>query len=266
MPSVELVDTHCHIHFSDYELDPDEVIAAAQAGGVTQMICVGCTLQDSKLGIEMAARHQGVWATIGLHPHEAKEYVHDEKALQEFHALASKPKVVAIGEIGLDYYYRHSDRDDQIKMLRFQLAVAQEHELPVIFHIRGSKESNGKDVWADFWPIFDEFKPAGVVHSFTSGTEELEAVLSHDLFVGLNGIITFTSDPNQLEAAKRVPLSKIVVETDAPFLTPTPFRGRICQPKHVAITAAFLSDLRGESLETFAQTTTQNARGLFNLV
>lgn len=268
--SIEFVDTHCHIHFSDYELDAGEVIAAAQADGVTRMLCVGCTLSDSKLGVQMAAQHDGVWASIGLHPHEAKQYVGDDEALQEFHALASKPKVVAVGEIGLDYYYSHSDRDDQIALLRFQLTVAQEHDLPVIFHVRGSKESGGKDVWEDFWSIYDEFdqtsKIRGVIHSFSAGTEELTEILKRDLFVGLNGIMTFSKDPEQLAAAKQVPLNKIVVETDAPFLTPTPFRGTICQPKHVAITAAFLSELRGESLEDFAEVTTQNAKGLFNLV
>ena len=264
--SIELVDTHCHIHFADYPLDPDEVIASALEQGVTRMICVGCRLEDSRTAIDMAARHDSVWAAIGLHPHEAKEYVNDTKALQEFHDLASKPRVVAIGEIGLDYYYGHSGREDQIKILRFQLSVAQEHNLPVIFHIRGSKESNGKDVWQDFWPIYEEFSARGVVHSFSATTEEMEAIVAHGLLIGLNGIMTFTKDAEQLAAAKQAPLTSIVLETDAPFLTPSPFRGTICQPKHVATTATFLSDLRGDDLSEFARVTTQNAIGLFNLV
>lgn len=254
---VQLVDTHCHIHFSDYELPEDEVIAAANQVGVTRLMAVGCTLEDSKLAIKLAAQYEHIWATIGLHPHEGKEYVHDDKALQEFHDLASKPKVVAVGETGLDFYYNHSSKEDQIKLLRFQLTVAQEHDLPVIFHVRGA--------FNEFWPIYDEFKPRGVIHCFSAGMKELEQILSRDLFVGLNGIMTFTKNAEQLVAAKAVPLDKMVLETDAPFLTPTPYRGTICEPKHAAVTAEFLSNLRGESLEELARITTNNAIGLFNL-
>lgn len=269
---IELVDTHCHIHFSDFELDVDQVIANAVADGVSRLICVGCTLEDSRLGIEAAERYPNVWASIGLHPHEAKIYVNDSHALQEFHSLASKPKVVAVGEIGLDYFYGHSDNADQLKILRFQLTVAQEHDLPVIFHVRGSKQSQaagGDDAFADFWPIFDEFnkqKPIrGVIHSFSAGQAELEQILSRGLLVGLNGIMTFTKNQAQLDAVKAIPLNQVLVETDAPFLTPNPFRGTICEPKHVRVTAEFLSNLRGESLEDFAAATTKNARELFKL-
>ncbi len=265
---MELVDTHCHIQIADYGLDQDEVIQSAQQDGVTRMLCVGCTLEDSKLAIALAAKKENIWATIGLHPHEAKDYVDNPRALQEFHDLASKPEVVAVGEIGLDYFYSHSDREDQIKMLRFQLTVAQEHNLPVIFHVRGAKDlkPGQADVWEDFWPIFEEFSPKGVIHSFSAGSKELEQILKHDLLVGLNGIMTFTRDQNQLETIKTIPLDKILVETDAPFLTPTPFRGTICEPKHVRVTAEFLSNLRGESLQEFANTTTENAVNLFGLI
>lgn len=253
----EFVDTHCHIHFPDYELPEEEVIASATKAGVTRLLAVGCTLEDSKLAIRLAEKYDHIWASIGLHPHEGAQYVHDDDARAQFHTLASKPKVVAIGETGLDLYYNHASKEDQIKLLRFQLTVAQEHDLPVIFHIREAFDA--------FWPIYDEFKPRGVVHCFSAGTKELDQILKRDLYVGLNGIMTFTKEAHQLEAAKAVPLEKIVLETDAPFLTPKPFRGTICEPKHVAVTAAFLSHLRGESLESFAQVTTSNARELFNI-
>ncbi len=254
---MQFVDTHCHIHFADYALDPLEVLAAARADGVTQLLCVGCTLVDSQAGVEFAERHEGVWASVGLHPHEAKEYVNDDHALQQFRDLAAQPKVVAIGEIGLDYYYNHSEKSDQIELLRFQLTVAQAQKLPVIFHVR--------DAFADFWPIYDEFKLPGVIHSFSAGTDELQQILRRDLYVGLNGIMTFTKDHDQLAAAKAVPLNRLLLETDAPFLTPSPFRGTICQPKHVCVTAEFLSSLRGESLGQLAAATTANARNLFTL-
>ncbi len=222
------------------------------------MIAVGCTLTDSQLAIDFARRHENVWASIGLHPHEGSVYVHDHKALQRFHQLASSPKVVAIGETGLDYYYNHSTKSDQQKLLRFQLDIAKERDLPLIFHVR--------EAFDDFWPIIDEYKGLrGVVHSFSASTKEVDEILSRGLYVGLNGIMTFTKDAKQLEAAKKVPLDRLLLETDAPFLTPVPFRGTICQPKHVVETAKFLATLRGESLELLAAQTTRNATTLFHL-
>jgi TatD DNase family protein len=255
---MQLFDTHCHIHFPDYELDPDEVRAAAEREGVTRLLCVGCTLRDSQLAVAYAARHDGVWASIGLHPHEGSVYVNDDHALQQFRSLATKPKVVAVGETGLDYYYNHSSKTDQQKLLRFQLDLAAEHGLPLIFHVR--------DAFEDFWRIFDEYKDLrGVVHSFSAGPAELEQILGRGLYVGLNGIMTFTKKPEQLKAAKKVPLDKLLIETDAPFLTPVPFRGRVCEPKHVRVTAEFLAHLRHETLQEFAAATTQNAKDLFSI-
>ncbi len=255
---MELTDTHCHIHFPDYELDPEQVIANAASSGVTRLICVGCTLHDSQTAVAFAGSHENIWASIGLHPHEGSIYVNDHLALQQFHDLAGKPKVVAIGETGLDYYYEHSPKNDQKKLLRFQLDIAVEYDLPLIFHVR--------DAFDDFWDIYDQYHGLrGVVHSFSAGTRELDQILKRNLYVGLNGIMTFTKNPDQLEAAKAVPLQKILLETDAPFLTPVPFRGKICEPKHVRVTAEFLSDLRGESLESLAAASTQNARELFKL-
>lgn len=255
---MNFIDTHAHIHFPDYELDPQEVLDAAATDGVTKVICVGCTLPDSKLGIYFAAQHPKVWASIGLHPHEGAVYVDDDQALQEFRELASKPKVVAIGEIGLDYHYNNSPKEDQKKLLRFQLTLAQEHGLPVIFHVR--------EAFSDFFAILDDFEGVrGVVHSFTGTLDEMNEIVRRGLYIGLNGIMTFTKDAKQLEMASAVPLSKLLLETDAPFLTPKPFRGTICQPKHVVCTAEFLSELRGESLEELATVTTQNAEKLFKI-
>jgi TatD DNase family protein len=256
--SMQFVDTHCHIQFPDYQLDPDAVLVAAATAGVTRALCVGCTLGDSKAAVKFARDRENVWATIGLHPHEAEVYIDDHQALQQFRDLASKPKVVAIGEVGLDYYYEHSPREIQKKMLKFQLDVAVEHKLPVIFHIR--------DAFMDFWPIFDSYKGLkGVVHSFTATEVELAEILKRGLYVGLNGIVTFSKQEEQLKAAKKVPIERLLLETDAPYLTPVPYRGKICEPKHVRVTAEFLAKLRGERLEDLASVTTQNALDLFNL-
>lgn len=252
-------DTHCHIQFADYPIDPEEAITNAREAGVDRLIAVGCTLPDSQAAVEFASTHENVWASIGLHPHEGARYVHDHHALQQFRDLVAKSKVVAIGETGLDYYYEHSPKEDQKKLLRFQLDLAAEHKLPLILHIR--------DAFNDFWPIFDDYKGLeGVVHSFTSDKHDLEQILSRGLYVGLNGIMTFTKHHSQLEAAKAVPLDKLLLETDAPFLTPVPFRGKICEPKHVRTVGEFLADLRGESLAELAGATTSNAGRLFKLI
>ncbi len=255
---MQLVDTHCHIHLPEYPLDADAVRQAATDAGVTRLICVGCTLHDSQAAVAYAEHRDNVWVSIGLHPHEASRYVGDSHALQQFHDLATRPKVIAVGETGLDYYYDHSPREAQKKLLRFQLDIASEHNLPLIFHVR--------DAFDDFWQIFDEYHGLrGVIHSFSATPAILEQVLSRGLHVGLNGIMTFTKDVAQLEAAKKVPLDRLVLETDAPFLTPVPFRGKVCEPKHVAVTAEFLADLRGESVQELAAATTQNAQKLFTM-
>ncbi|MCA9332632.1 TatD family hydrolase [Candidatus Saccharibacteria bacterium] len=252
------MDTHCHIHFSDYKSDPDQVISEALNNRITKMICVGCTLDDSRIGVEFVSSRDNCWATIGLHPHEAKKYKGNSNLQEEFTQLVDKPKVVAIGETGLDFYYNNSPKNAQISILEFQLELAQKNNLPVIFHVR--------DAFDDFWPIFDNFKDIrGVIHSFSSNVDDLDNALSRGLHVGLNGIMTFAKDDALLDAAKAVPLQKLLLETDAPFLTPVPFRGTICEPKHVRVTAEFLANLRGESLEELAAATCKNAQALFNI-
>jgi len=255
---MELVDTHSHLQFPDYPLDIESVIRNTDKNGVARIIAVGCTLKDSGSAVTLAQKTDHVWASIGLHPHEAKDYVGKKELLSQFRGLASESKVIAIGECGLDYHYRHSPKEQQIELLHEQLKLAEIHHLPVIFHIR--------EAFDDFWPILESYKHInGVVHSFNATTKELNDVLAHGLLVGLNGIMTFTKDDAQLSAAKAVPLDKLLLETDAPFLTPTPYRGTINQSKYVRVIAEFLSNLRGERLEDLAMATTQNAKDLFKL-
>lgn len=255
---MDFFDTHCHIHFEDYGLDPEQVIEAARQAGVSRLLCVGCTLADSQSGVAFAQAHQNTWASIGLHPHEAKHYVRNTAAQAAFAALATQPKVVAVGECGLDYYYNHSPREDQIALLEFQLDIAQQHGLPLLFHIR--------EAFDDFWPILENFRGVrGVVHSFTDTSTNLERALTHGLYIGVNGIATFTKNDAQLAAYKAIPRDRLLLETDAPYLTPAPFRGTICEPKHVVQTAEFLGKLRNEPLDVISQSTTANAMSLFRL-
>jgi TatD DNase family protein len=271
---MHLTDTHCHIHeaFEKFILatetrkkfekagspQPDDIIRAALKADIDRMICVGTTVEDSAYAVDFVASREHVWASIGIHPHEAKRYMDDPAALQRFAALATEPKVVAIGECGLDYFYGHSSKEDQERILRFQLELAQRHDLPVIFHVR--------DAFEDFWPIFDDYEGIrGVIHSFSAGPKELAEILKRGLYVGLNGIMTFTKSAEQLNAGKEVPINRLLLETDAPFLTPAPYRGSICEPKHVRVIAEFLAKERGETLDQIAAATTANAERVFKL-
>lgn len=255
---MKFVDSHCHLQFDNYAQDRPEVLSASQKAGVTKMICVGCSIADSRRAVEFAARHDGVWASIGAHPHDGADFLADDSSAQIMAGLLKKSKVVAVGEIGLDYFHQNSSKADQEKTLRAQLEIGAASGLPFIFHVR--------DAWQDFWRIIDEYKNlTGVVHSFSARRPQLDEVLARGFFVGLNGIMTFTKDEKQLEAAKAVPLGKMLLETDAPFLTPRPERGKRCEPRHVIDTARFLAELRGEDLAELAAATTRNSIGLFGL-
>jgi TatD DNase family protein len=248
-----LVDTHCHIHEPSYPLNQAEALARARQAGVTQMICVGTSEKSSRETVEFAAAHDGVFASIGVHPHDTKD------GWREILTLAGAEKLVAVGEIGLDYYYDHSSRDIQITALEEQLAFALKQNLPVIFHVR--------DAFDDFWPIFDNFHGVrGVLHSFTDTAANVEEGLKRGLYFGVNGISTFTKDSAQREMFARIPLERLLLETDAPFLTPTPLRGKINEPAFVRYVADTHATLRRLSTEEIAAKTTANARALFALV
>ena len=253
---MEFIDTHCHVHAADYTLDADSVIRSADEFGVKKLICVGTDEKDSEIAVRFVQNRQNAWASIGLHPHDAKL---GQDAFAALSQLVSQPKIVAIGECVLDYFYNHSAKEDQITALRFQIELALSHDLPMIFHVR--------DAFDDFWPIFDSYSGIrGVIHSFTASEADVAAIVSRGLYIGLNGIMTFSKNESQLAAAKSVPLDRLVLETDAPFLTPVPLRGKVNEPKNVVLTAEFLSNLRGEKLEILAAATTANATKLFNLV
>ena len=269
----ELVDTHCHIQsagLSEGEkttrelwakapgLTSGQLVANAVEAGVTRMLCVGCELEDSKLAINFASQHENCWATIGLHPHEAQHFAGQPALLKEFSELVTQPKVVAIGECGFDFYYNHSPKEAQIEMLTFQIELALEHNLPLVFHVR--------DAFDDFWPVFDSYSGIrGVLHSFTDTIENLGKAMERNLYVGVNGIATFAKNPAQLEVYRAIPLTKLLLETDAPFLTPAPYRGSINEPKQVRTVADFVADLRGESRENMSAVTTSNAQTLFGI-
>jgi len=249
-----LIDSHCHIH--DLQFFPEnreEVYRRAIEAGV-EMLLVGTSQVDSRAAVEFAASHEGTWAVVGVHPHEAKDDWQQIKQL-----LAEKPeKLVGVGEIGLDYFYNHSPREIQIKALEEQLQWALDYNLPVSFHVR--------EAYDDFWPVFENFTGVrGVLHSFTDTAQALEKALGKGLYIGVNGISTFTKSTTQQEMFLEIPLNKIMFETDAPFLTPSPFRGRINEPVFVREVAKHQAEARSLPLDDVIAAATANTRALFML-
>jgi TatD DNase family protein len=249
-----LVDTHCHIHEASYPLEVDAVRQRAHEAGVDQLICVGTNLQSSREALAFASVYSDAYAAIGIHPHDTKE------GWQELGLLVAEPqsKLVAIGEIGLDYFYTHSPREVQIEALEAQLNLALKLNVPVIFHVR--------EAFDDFWPIFDNFHGIrGELHSFTDTQQTLDQALERGLFIGVNGISTFTRDESQKVMFANIPLDRMLLETDAPFLTPSPLRGKVNEPAFVKQVAEHHARIRGLSFDDIAISTSSNAHALFAL-
>lgn len=284
---VTCTDTHCHIHellgpatpvYDTWHRDDaprtaESVLLAARAVGVKRLIVIGTTLRDSELAAQFAQSHESVWAAVGLHPHEAKNYTTAQsssgdkphvggirgvrpevvKRLQE---LAREPNVVAIGECGLDYHYTLSPPEDQEAVVRFQIELALEHDLPLSFHVR--------EAFGDFWRILADYPTVrGVLHSFTDSEANLERAIERGLCIGVNGIATFARSAADHVIYRTIPQHLLLLETDAPFLTPAPFRGKVCEPRHIVQTAEYIAALRGEDVATLAAYTNQNAQRLF---
>jgi len=244
------VDTHCHIHEHDYPLEISETFSRSIEAEVTTLICVGTSLDSSHQAIAFADTHDRAFASIGVHPHDTK----DGYDIEPF--AGQSEKIVAVGEIGLDYFYTNSPKEVQIDALEAQIEVALEHDLPIIFHVR--------EAFDDFWPIFDSYEGIrGVLHSFTDTKENLNEALKRGLFIGVNGISTFTKDDAQKEMFDEIPLERLLLETDAPFLTPSPFRGKVNEPAFVKPIAEYHANRRGISVEEIAKATTANAHALF---
>lgn len=263
---MQLIDTHAHPHMEKCDLSPKEYIEKARQAGVSDIICVGTNTEESRRAIEFAEENDCV-ASVGLHPHEASEY---ENEFRDLRSLLPHEKVVAIGECGLDYYYENSLREAQLEALHAQINLSKKWDLPLVFHIRdgaNTDDDTGQPTaFGDFLEVFDMHQNIfGVVHSFTGDEEIMQACVERGLYVGLNGIMTFTKDPGHIAAAKALPLENMLLETDAPFLTPRPYRGTMNNSAHVWTVAEFLGSLRDESVEEIAYATTLNAHDLFGL-
>ncbi len=269
--SLLAIDSHCHLQSSEFYDDETRESAYRQSidAGIG-MICVGTDVRSSYEAVEFARTHDDCWAIVGIHPHDVEKEGDDGVAAietllsQRAADMHGRPVVVGVGEIGLDYFYDNSPRQAQRGMLQRQLVLARRYDVPVSFHVRDEKSGNGA-VWRDFWPIFDEMPVRGVLHSFTDTEENLRQGLQRGLYIGVNGISTFTKDSTQQQMYADLSLDSMLIETDAPFLTPHPFRGRINVPAFVVEVARDQAMKKHRSVDCVYDITQANTRRLFHL-
>lgn len=253
-------DSHCHLNYKGLVEDQAAVLRRAREAGVTAMLNISTREREWDEVLATAEREPDVWASVGIHPHEAD--AHPALETERLVARATHLRVVGIGETGLDYHYEHSGRAEQQRSFRAHIAAARETGLPVIVHTR--------DAEADTAAILAEEMArepySGVIHCFTASAAFAETALELGLYISLSGIVTFKNAKDLQEIAAKVPEERLLIETDAPFLAPVPHRGRPCEPAFVADTAAFLAKLRGTTIEGLAQQTRNNFLRLFSKV
>lgn len=252
------IDTHAHIEGSEFDSDREEVIQRTFEAGVQGWINISNGIESFKRSCEIASKHPEVSISVGVHPHDAASVSQEE--LELLAKEVGHPKVVAVGETGLDYYYKNAPVAKQKELFDFFLNCAKDSGLPLSIHMREAEE--------DFLAFFDRVFPQGgkgVMHCFTSHWEFAKECLERGFYISFSGIVTFKKAEQIQEVAQKVPLEKMLIETDAPFLTPEPFRGKRNEPAFVVKTAEKIASLRGISVEELAEQTTRNAKALFNL-
>ena len=252
-----LIDSHCHLNYKGLVEHQAEVIGRARAAGVGTMLNI--STRESEWGdvVGLAERERDVWASVGIHPHEADEHPHIDTA--RLVRAAENPRVIGIGETGLDFHYDHSDRDRQKASFRAHIAAARETGLPLIVHTRDAED----DTAAILTEEMEKGSFSGVIHCFTASAGFGETALALGFYISISGIVTFRNAADLQATARDIPGRRLLIETDSPFLAPVPHRGKPCEPAFVADTARFLADLRGESLEDLAMQTTHNFFALF---
>ncbi|MBN8814766.1 MAG: TatD family hydrolase [Sphingomonas sp.] len=254
---MRLADSHCHLNYKGLAEQQDVVLARARASGVVAMLNISTREREWDDVIAVAEREDDVWATIGIHPHEADQHAHVDTA--KLVARAAHPRVVGIGESGLDYYYDHSDRDRQRASFRAHIAACRETGLPIVVHTRDA-EDDTIDILRD---EMGKGAYRGVIHCFTASGDFADNALDLGLYISISGIVTFKNARDLQETAARLPLDRLLIETDAPFLAPVPNRGKTGEPAFVADTCRFLAELRGQDAEQLADATRANFHELF---
>jgi TatD DNase family protein len=251
------IDSHCHLNYKGLVEDQAAVLARARAAGVSGMLNISTREREWDEVLATAEQQPDVWATVGIHPHEADAHPHVDMA--KLVARAAHPRVVGIGETGLDYYYEHSDRTQQRTSFRAHIAAARTTGLPIIVHTRDAEDDTAEI-------LRDEMGKGtftGVIHCFTASDAFARIALDLGFYISISGIVTFKNAKDLQATASIIPEDRLLIETDAPFLAPAPHRGKTGEPAFVADTARFLANLRGEDITTLASCTAQNFRTLF---
>lgn len=251
------IDSHCHLNYKGLADQQQDVLARARQAGVGTMLTISTRESEWDDVIAIAEREADVWATVGIHPHEADK--HPDIGTARLIERAQHPRVVGIGESGLDYFYDHSDRDRQRASFRAHIAAARETQLPIVVHTRDAEEDTAEILREEM----GKGAYPGVIHCFTASRAFADIALDLGFYISISGIVTFKNARDLQETAARLPLDRLLIETDAPFLAPVPHRGKTGEPAFVADTAAFLAQLRGEPLETLASATAANFHALF---
>jgi len=262
---VQLCDTHCHLNLNNFRDDVDEVIQRARHVGISRILVPGLDLPTSQAALELAERYPEIHVAIGIHPNDGLTWTDD--TLPQLRQMAAHPKVVAIGEIGLDYYRDHCPHEVQQTIFKAQLQLAGEANLPVVIHNR--------DAFQDLWPILSNWQDElfayrsslatrpGVLHSFDGSLSDALIIIQHCFFIGINGPVTYKNAANQQQVAASLPEAFLLLETDAPFLTPHPHRGERNEPSFVQYINSKIAALRGIIPKQLAETTTNSADRLF---
>jgi TatD DNase family protein len=253
----ELIDTHCHLEMEEFEKDRDEVIKRAQKSKIKYIINAGSDRKGNIKGMELSAKYPGVFSAVGIHPHDAKTL--DDAQYKEVLEWTRQPKVVAVGEIGLDYHYLHSPKGTQIEAFRKQIVLAQEAGLPVIVHSREAKNDTLRILREEI------SNTTGVFHCFSGDKEMAKKAMELGFYISLAGPVTFKKAKNLREVAKFVPDEFLMIETDAPYLSPVPMRGKRNEPSYLKNTAWVIADIRGVNVTDLARITTLNAMKLFKI-
>lgn len=255
-----IVDSHCHLDFPEFAKDRDGVIARAKAADVGAMVTISTRVKQLGRIREIVENYDNVFGSVGTHPHNADEEL--DVGAEELMRIAEHPKIVAIGEAGLDYHYDNSPREAQAQGFRAHIAAARQTKLPLVIHARDADE--------DMIRILEDESAKGafpaVLHCYSSGAELARRGVNLGFYVSFSGILTFKNSQNVRDIAAEVPANRLLVETDAPYLAPTPHRGKTCEPAYTALTAQVLADVRGWTLEKTAQQTTENFARLFTKV
>ncbi|MCI5221402.1 MAG: TatD family deoxyribonuclease [Candidatus Electrothrix sp. AR4] len=253
-----LIDSHCHLDMEAYQDDLEEIIASAERCGIKKIITIGIDLASSRRAVDLAETYSGVYAAVGMHPHSAEEA--DEAVYLQLSELAASEKVVAYGEVGLDYAKKYAPIDRQLREFAKQLDLAKELDLPIIIHDRDAHEDTLKMIREK-----GPFPAGGVMHCFSGDSTFARQVLEQGLYISIPGIVTFKNAAEMQKVVREIPLERMLLETDGPFLAPVPWRGKRNRPDYLLYTAAMVAELRDISLDEVARQTELNTREIFSL-